>query len=212
MSLAALTADPERPRIITLQDPSMGRTPKRLSLFRSLGSSRHQRGLTLIEVIVTMTVLAICTAIAIPSYQALIRRQRVDATMHLLTTYMASARITAITRRSSTVICPSDGRGACRQDSDWTHGWLMFLDRDGNGRPDTPLDILRDERAPSDSAMRILSSDGRKRLRYLPDGRSTGSNLRVRLCYDDLLKGEIVVNNAGRVRSARPKGAVPCES
>jgi type IV fimbrial biogenesis protein FimT len=188
----------------------MGRMPKRLPLFRSLGLPRRQRGLTLIEAIVTMTVLAICTAIAVPSYQALIRRQRVDATMHLLTTYMASARITAITHRSRTVVCPSDGNGGCRQDMDWTYGWLLFLDRNGNGKPDDPFDILRDERAPSDVAMRILSN--RKQLRYLPDGRSTGGNLTVKVCYDDLLKGKIVVSNPGRVRSERPKDAVSCDS
>lgn len=188
----------------------MGGMPKRLSFSCSLESPRRQRGVTLIEAVVTMTVLAICTAIAVPSYRALVQRQRVDATMHLLTAHMASARMTAVTRRTPTVVCPSDGQGGCRQDSDWTYGWLMFLDRDGNSKPDSPLDILREERAPSDLALRILSSDGRKRLRYLPNGRSYGSNLTVRLCYDGLLKGEIVVNNTGRVRSAQPKSSVPC--
>ena len=190
----------------------MGRMPRRSSFYSSKLGRNRQRGVTLIELVITMTVLAICTAIAIPSYRALIQRQRIDATMHLLTTYMASARIAAVTHRSPTVVCPSDGSGACRTDSDWTYGWLLFLDRDGNGKPDNPHDILRDERAPSDPAMRILSSEGRKRLRYLPDGRSSGSNLRVRLCYDNELKGEIVVNNAGRVRTARPKNSAPCGS
>jgi type IV fimbrial biogenesis protein FimT len=165
---------------------------------------------TLIEAIVAMAVLAICAAMAIPSYAALVRRQRVDAAMYSLTTHMASARIAAVTRRSRTVVCPSDSHGGCRQDSDWSDGWLLFLDRDGNGRPDDPADVLRDERAPSDPAMRIFSN--RKQLRYLPDGRSTGGNLTVRLCYDQRLKGKIVVSNAGRVRSERPSGEVPCES
>ena len=84
------------------------------------------------------------------------------------------------------------------------------FDRNGNGKPDDPFDILRDERAPSDVAMRILSN--RKQLRYLPDGRSTGGNLTVKVCYDDLLKGKIVVSNPGRVRSERPKDAVSCDS
>ena len=179
--------------------------------FPLLGSPRRcQRGLTLIEAVMTMTVLAICTAIAVPSYRALIQRQRVDATMHLLTTHMASARMNAVTRRIPTVVCPSDGRGACRQDSDWTQGWLMFLDRDGNGKPDDPLDILRDERAPSDPALRILSTSGRLRLRYSPDGRSIGSNITVSLCYGGQVKGEIKVSNSGRVRSLRPSKPIPC--
>lgn len=188
----------------------MGGTPQRRSFHYSPEPSRRQRGVTLIEVAVTMTVLAICTAIAIPSYRTLIQRQRVDTAMHLLTAHMATARMTAVTRRSRTVVCPSDGNGGCRQDSDWTYGWLLFLDRDDNGKPDDPLDILREERAPSDRSLRILSTSGRQQLRYLPDGRSIGSNLTVRLCYDDQLKGEIMVSNSGRVRSARPKGEVPC--
>lgn len=178
----------------------------------SRSSRGRQNGVTLIEAVVTMSVLAICTAIAIPSYRTLIQRQRIDAAMHLLTAHMASARMTAISLRSPTVVCPSNGHGACRQDSDWTHGWLMFLDRDGNRRPDDLLDVLRDERAPTDPAMRILSSSGRQQLRYLPDGRSSGSNLTVRLCYEGQLRGQIVVNNAGRIRSARPSGSLPCGS
>ena len=85
-----------------------------------------------------------------------------------------------------------------------------IFDKDGNRRPDTREDILRDENAPIHPSLRILSSPGRPQLRYLPDGRSSGSNLTVRLCREDTLLAQIIVNNAGRVRSETLSGSKPC--
>ena len=84
------------------------------------------------------------------------------------------------------------------------------FDPDGNRQPDLPQDILRDENAPIHPSLRIVSSSGRVQLRYLPDGRSAGSNLTVRLCREDKLMGRVIVNNGGRVRSERASGSTPC--
>jgi len=151
------------------------------------------RGFTLIEAIMVMMIASLWLVIGIPSYQALMESQRVSSAMHLLSAHMASARSTAITYRIPTVVCPSDRAGGCRSDGDWSHGWLMFFDPDGNRRPDSLQDVLREENAPR----------GRPQLRYLPDGRSAGSNLSVRLCRDDRLLGRVVVNNLGRVRTEK---------
>lgn len=180
------------------------------------GTLRHAepagrvRGFSLIEAMAAMVVMVLLTGVALPAYRHLVQRQRVDAAMHLLTAYMASARLTAVNLRTVTVVCPSNGQGGCRQDGDWSEGWLMFLDKDGNRQPDDPRDILRDERAPIHPSLRIVSGSGRPQLRYLPDGRSSGSNLTVRLCQDDALLGSVIVNNAGRVRATRPARSQPC--
>ena len=170
---------------------------------------RH-RGVTLLELVVAMSVLAILTAVGIPSFRALQKRSQVDATLHLLTSHFASARITAITHNVPVVVCPSRGDGMCRQDSDWSEHWLTFRDPDGNRQPDLPQDILRDENAPIHPSLRIVSSAGRTQLRYLPDGRSAGSNLSVRLCREDKLLAQVIVNNTGRIRSETASGSTPC--
>jgi type IV fimbrial biogenesis protein FimT len=167
-------------------------------------------GVTLMEMLIAMVIAIMLAGMAVPGYQHLVQRQRVDAAMHQLSAYMATARLTAINHRVVTVVCPSDGQGRCRQDGDWTHGWLMFLDRDGNRQPDDTWDILREERAPIHPSLRIVSGTGRPQLRYLPDGRSGGSNLTVRLCQDDILRGSVIVNNMGRVRAARPSRSQAC--
>ena len=129
------------------------------------------RGFSLIEAMVVMAVAAIGLAVGVPSYQGMIERTRISSAMHLLTAHMASARNTAISYRIPTVVCPSNQVGGCRTDGDWSQGWLMFFDPDGNRQPDLPQDILRDENAPIHPSLRIVSSSGRVQLRYLPDGR-----------------------------------------
>lgn len=167
-------------------------------------------GFSLVEALTVMAITAIGLVIGVPSFQGMNERARVSSAMHLLTAHMASARSTAITYRIPTVVCPSNRAGGCRTDGDWSEGWLMFFDKDGNRRPDTREDILRDENAPIHPSLRILSSPGRPQLRYLPDGRSSGSNLTLRLCREDTLLAQIIVNNAGRVRSETASGTRPC--
>ncbi|WP_255402383.1 Tfp pilus assembly protein FimT/FimU [Pseudoxanthomonas sp. CF125] len=167
-------------------------------------------GFSLLEALVVMAISAIGLAIGVPSYRSMIENQRASSTMHLLTAYMASARSTAISYRIPTVVCPSNRGGGCRMDGDWSQGWLMFFDADGNRQPDAREDILRDENAPLHPSLRLVSSSGRPQLRYLPDGRSAGSNISVRLCRDDVLLGQVIVNNVGRVRSEKASGSKPC--
>ena len=167
-------------------------------------------GFSLVEALTVMAITTIGLLVGVPSFQGMSERARVSSAMHLLTAHMASARSTAITYRIPTVVCPSNRAGGCRTDGNWSEGWLMFFDKDGNRRPDTREDILRDENATIHPSLRILSSSGRPQLRYLPDGRSSGSNITVRLCREDELLAQIIVNNAGRTRSETISGTRPC--
>lgn len=182
----------------------------RLSGYRIQG--RIRAGFSLVEALTILAITAISLLIGVPSYAGLVESQRTSSAMHLLTAHMASARLTAITYRIPTVVCPSDRAGGCRRDGDWSQGWLMFFDADGNRQPDSRQDILRDENAPIHPSLRIVSSAGRTQLRYLPDGRSAGSNLSVRLCREDKLLARVIVNNTGRIRSETASGSTPCRN
>jgi type IV fimbrial biogenesis protein FimT len=181
-----------------------------LSGYRLHGGVRA--GFSLVEALTILAITAILLLIGVPSYAGLVESQRTSSAMHLLTAHMASARSTAITYRIPTVVCPSDRAGGCRLDGDWSQGWLMFFDPDGNRQPDARQDILRDENAPIHPSLRIVSSAGRTQLRYLPDGRSAGSNLSVRLCREDKLLARVIVNNTGRIRSETASGSTPCSN
>lgn len=169
------------------------------------------QGLTLIELAVCLAVLAICIGLAIPAFHSFVQKNRSDTATYLLTSLFASARATAITYRRITSVCPTDGDAPrCTSDGDWTRGWLMFTDSDGDRQPNSPDDILRHERSPLHASLRMRSSTGRPQLRYLPDGRSAGSNLTVRICGQSELLVEVLVNNAGRVRASRANAGAEC--
>lgn len=168
-------------------------------------------GFTLIELVITMAVLAICAGIALPSLRSFMEQQRCLAAISSLTSHMSLARMAAVTRNQRTILCPSSNGIACAAGTDWSSGWLLFLDEDGNRRPDSGDDILRMDLEPSSRHLRVVSTVGRQQLRYLPDGSSAGSNLTLSICNraGEVL-GRVIVNNMGRPRSERPKLPTRC--
>lgn len=173
--------------------------------------NRKDAGFTLIEAIVVMAVAAILAAAAIPSFGALVERQRASSAMMSLTTQMAQARMAAITYRRPAILCPSLDGLACHPGGDWSMGWILFLDRNDDRRPDAADDILRVDLAPRSRHLRLPGTRGRPHLRYLPDGRSAGTNLTIHVCNRQGQRlGAVIVNNAGRARTERPKAPTPC--
>lgn len=172
---------------------------------------RKDAGFTLVEVVVVLAVAAILAAIAIPSLPGLIERQRVSSAVTSLTTHMALARMAAITHRRPAILCPSTTGTSCDPAGDWSNGWMLFLDNDNNRRPGDTDDLLRVDLEPRSRHLTLPGTRGRPQLRYLPDGRSAGTNLTINICNrKGELLGAVIVNNAGRARTERPKSPTPC--
>ncbi len=169
-------------------------------------------GFTLIEAMTVLAITAITLTLALPAFGEILHRNRVTTTLHQMTADMAMARGTALMRRAQVVVCPRDGAAVsrCARDSDWSRGWLVFLDADGNRQPDQPGDLLRTTDAPARDRHLLRLASTRPFLRYQADGRSAHSNLTVYLCARDKLAASVIVNNHGRVRSARPRTQTAC--
>lgn len=169
------------------------------------------KGFALVELVVAVAVLAICVAVAVPAMGPMLERQRAASAMEALATQMQLARMAAITYRQPTVLCPSHDGATCSGVPDWSGGWMLFLDVDGNRRPDPGEEVIRVEAAPTSRHLRLLATSGRPQVRYMPDGRSAGSNLTISVCgRDDLLLGAVILNNMGRPRRFRPVSPHPC--
>lgn len=69
--------------------------------------SKH--GFTLVELLVTIAVIAIVTAMAVPSFSAILARQRLNRDIKDVTEQLAKARTQAILLRSQTAFCFDKG-------------------------------------------------------------------------------------------------------
>ncbi|PNS09510.1 GspH/FimT family pseudopilin [Solilutibacter silvestris] len=165
-----------------------------------------QAGFTLIELMASVAVLAILVAIGAPNLGRMAKAHRANAALNALTADLALARITAIARGKAVTACPSRDAATCMDGSDWTEGWLVFVDDDRDRRLGPGEQLLSSQQALRTTSLQLRSTDGRGTVRYLPSGFSFGSNATISACLDGRLHAALIVNNAGRVRVERASG------
>jgi type IV fimbrial biogenesis protein FimT len=158
-----------------------------------------QAGITLIEQIMALAIVAVLVSIAAPSLGGLVSRNRLQSMQMDYIAGLQHAREAAITHGVPVVFCPSSDGVACQATSVWDQGWLIAEDRDADNQPDHQALYTG---TASETQLHVRSSTGRYRVRFHPDGSAAGSNLTFTVCLDGR-PGQalnVVVSNAGRVR------------
>ena len=88
---------------------------------------KKQKGLTLVELMVTVAIFAIGISIAVPAFQNITRSNRITTQINLLSRDNNLARSEALKRGQLVVICSSsDGGASCTGEADWNVGWVVF--------------------------------------------------------------------------------------
>ena len=75
------------------------------------------RGFTLTELMFVVTIFAVLTSLALPSYNQFVRNQRVKTASFELFSSLVQARSEAITRNVSVTVTPVSGN--------WANGWTV---------------------------------------------------------------------------------------
>lgn len=165
------------------------------------GHQNHleQAGITLIEQIMALAILAVLVSIAAPSLGGLLSRNRVQSMQMDYIAGLQHAREAAVTHGVPVVFCPSSDGIACQATSIWDGGWLIAEDRDADNQPDHRALYTG---TASDTQLHVRSSTGRYRVRFQPDGSAAGSNLTLTVCVaSEAGRGlNVIVSNAGRIR------------
>lgn len=173
---------------------------------------RSSAGFTLIEAIVVVAILAIVASVGIPAFSQMLERHRVVASSHRLGHDLALARASALMRRQPVVLCPLGPEDRCQPGTDWSRGWIVFADRDGNGRPDDDADVLWVQRHPAGPRDVPAIVANRRFLRFRHDGTSPGTNLTISVCIHARVATQQIVSNTGRARRFDPPDRLPCPS
>lgn len=108
------------------------------------GAARpHGRGFTLIELIVTIAVAAILVTVAVPNLQMFIKNNRIKTSVGELAVALNLARSEASKRAARVTVCVRASDTACGGGNDWSTGWLVFNDTNGDGSLDAGEQVLR---------------------------------------------------------------------
>lgn len=91
---------------------------------------RSSRGFTLIEFLVTVTVLVIAMGVAVPSLSAFVARNQLASVKSSLASAMALARSEAARTGSQVIV---KGASGANTGNELGNGWDLYLDVDGNG-------------------------------------------------------------------------------
>ncbi len=104
---------------------------------------RTASGMTLVELLVTVTLVAILLAVGLPSYQGITTTNRMASEMNALVGDLQYARGEAVKQGQPVTVCASGNGTACSNSTNWANGWLMFSDANGNRSVDSGEAILR---------------------------------------------------------------------
>jgi type IV fimbrial biogenesis protein FimT len=115
--------------------------------------TNKQSGYTLIELLITTTLVAILAMVGIPSMSDLIKNDRLSTQINTLVGHLALARSSAVTLQQPVKICASSGLESC-DSTDWATGWIVYVDADRSGDVSDGDDVLRVRQPlPDDSTL-----------------------------------------------------------
>jgi type IV fimbrial biogenesis protein FimT len=86
----------------------------------------RNRGVTLVELIIVLTIAGVLAALAAPGMQRFVASNRLTAQVNDLLADISLARSDAIKRNTSAGVCTSTSGTSCAASGNWANGWLVY--------------------------------------------------------------------------------------
>jgi len=164
------------------------------------------RGFTLLEVMVTLTIFVILVMLAVPSFSSLMRDSRMTTNANDIVTSLNYVRSEAVARNVSVAMLK---QGAVN--NTWDGGWQIFTDFDNDGVLDVvDGDTLLKVHEAMPIGFTLRTTGSATRVTYSATG-SSNVAVTFRLCGENAdinYSKSIIVSFLGRVRVA--EGTLIC--
>lgn len=157
---------------------------------------RRESGMTLIEIMITLALIAISASLAIPSYQAMIERNRAKTQVNRFLLAINLARSEALKIGSDVSIQATNGADS---DNEFGPGWCVVAGNPGNCNGT----VLRRFAALTDQAM-LDSREDATSIRFDSLGSLSGGVVqKIDLCNSGISERRIFINLIGRAKIHR---------
>lgn len=139
------------------------------------------QGFTLVELMVTVALVAILAGIGIPSFNNLVAQNRVVSAINEFHSGLRLARSEAVKRSANVVFCASSNQTSCT--GSWGSGWLVYQDADGDGTVDSN-EIIR-VGDPISAGYALTFSSNTSSITFLSRGMTNNQSGTFKLCDKD---------------------------
>jgi len=144
-------------------------------------------GLTVLEMLIVIAALAVIVLISVPGSGMLLAKYRLDSATNGIHEGLELARTEAQLRNSTVVMCPSSNGHVCRRDGNWTMGWLVFTDGNGDGVVED-IELIRSFEAPNSAIQIIATGAVQSRAAFtltglVPDNDASSGQFKI--CLED---------------------------
>ncbi|MEM7279392.1 MAG: GspH/FimT family pseudopilin [Pseudomonadota bacterium] len=169
------------------------------------GGLRGQGGFTMVEAMIVILVVGVLVTVAAPGFWNLIGNNRLVSEVYGLRAALNNARAEAIARNAPVVVCPSTDGAACANSTDWSTGYIAFVDSDNNSTadpndPNEELILVETDEQNVDIAFNTAS----RLVRFNAQGIALGSEGMFMFCDSRGVESArgLIVNAVGTLRSA----------
>jgi type IV fimbrial biogenesis protein FimT len=184
--------------------------------FNHIHPSVKQLGFTLVELMVTIAVVAILAMLAAPSFTGIMANTALDGHATALMEDMRFARSEAVRHGTSVAICASSNADQVTPtclpaaSATWSTGWIVFVDTNADGDFTGVDELVRrqaalDNTGPMDTGTGGSSGKPPRSFRFTADGRAAGSiegSIILKPSNaDSSLERAVCVNSTGRPRA-----------
>jgi type IV fimbrial biogenesis protein FimT len=105
--------------------------------------SSRMTGVTMIELLIVITIVAILMGIGVPSYRYITTSYRISGEINGLLGDVQFARAEAVKEGQNVTVCVSTDGASCAASTGWQAGWIVFSDptsaKTTNGHPELVL-------------------------------------------------------------------------
>ncbi|WP_158967921.1 GspH/FimT family pseudopilin [Paraglaciecola sp. L3A3] len=101
---------------------------------------KHQNGVTLVELMISLAILTIILTSVGPSIQSILIKNRIVAEINEISSVIQFARHQAIDEQTIVTICPSKDYTNCT--TDWNDAKMVFIDDDDNNERGAAEELL----------------------------------------------------------------------